>query len=321
MRLGLELGTTVVRVARDKKGVILQEASVIADDPTLPEVYTVGNEARAMEGRTPDHVRALRPLQAGCVAAPIAAREMLLLLFGRALGWRKKLKPFVRVAVPVTVTKFEQEALVEALTYAGAGKVEPVPKPIAAAFGIDAEVGAPLAAMVVDLGGGTTEVAAISPGIVVCDAVGVGGVDLDRAITAHLRTAHGLEISPEMAEKIKIEVGSAWSGEGPETFQAAGRELRTLLPLRVEVSAEEIRQAMQGPLERMVDLVRRTLDRTPPSLSEDVLRRGVVLTGGGAQLRGMDRFMSERLGLEVKIAPDPTGCVARGLLLARLGIN
>lgn len=319
MRVGIDLGTATIRVAEEKKGVILREPSVIADHETVELAFRAGREASRMLGRCPAHLQTLRPVRRGVVGAPVATRELVRQVISRALGWRLKLRPAAAVAVPVKATEFERQALQDAFAQLGLGKVTLVEKPLAAALGADVAVGRPQAMMVLDVGAGVTEIAAISPGIVLSDSIPVGGDALDEALLVYLREAHGLEVSPDCAEAVKLAIGSAHPASDGSELQVGGRELACGLPHQVTVRSAEIREAMAQPLNRLATLLQATLDGTPPSLSTDILERGVVLTGGGAELRGLDRFLSERVGLPVKRAEHPADCVAVGALRHREG--
>ncbi|MBI3924279.1 MAG: rod shape-determining protein [Armatimonadetes bacterium] len=316
-RIGLDLGTCTVLVADAHKGVLLKEPAVIASDSTQADGYTVGERARRMLGRTPAHIHAMRPVCRGAVGAPAATRELLKRVLPRAVGWKWRFHPEVVAAVPTRATRFEREALKQAIAAAGAGAVSIVEKPIAAAFGAGLKVGQPHAALIVDIGAGTTEVAAVSPEIVVCDCISVGGDAFDTAIVFHLRTCHGLEIGQESAEQIKLTIGSAHPRHDTRRLEVHGRDRSSGLPHHVTVTGRQVRLALEEPLRRIATLIHTTLDRTPPALSADVLQGGLVLTGGGALLRGLDEYLGQEIGQTVILAEDPVGCVARGTLIAR----
>lgn len=314
MKIGLDLGSATLRIAEEAKGVILREACVIGDGLAGGPTFVVGTAAERMLGRTPSHMQAVCPMTRGVVSAPRATGEFLKALLPKALGWRWKWGPQVVAAVPARISESQKTALIRALKFAGASKVSLMAKPVAAALGADSETGTSHATMVVDIGADTTEVAALSPGIIVCEAVPVGGRNLDEAIVAHMRNVHKLEIDLQRAERLKKKLGTAHPTRDAACTEVDGREMETGLPHKVSVTAQELREAIAHPLEQIVGLVRRTLDDTPAGLSDDILSNGLVLAGGGASLEGLDEFLAERTGLKVRVAKNPGDCAVLGLL-------
>jgi rod shape-determining protein MreB len=256
----------------------------------------------------------VHPIGRGVVSAPLAAGELLKELFPRALGWRGKLKPAVVAAVPARITEAQETAFRRALQFAGINQVTLVAKPVAAALGAVDGTGRQQATTVVDIGAETTEVAALSPGIVVCEAMPLGGRHFDDAIRCHLRNHHGLEIDLSDAESLKKSLCSAHPNGDSARADVFGRELDSGLPHTVNVQGAELRQAIAPCLESLVALIKRTLDQTPAGLSQDILTHGLVLTGGGALLIDLDLFLSERTGLKVRVADNPGDCAVLGLL-------
>lgn len=314
MKIGLDLGSATLRIAEEAKGVILREACVIGDGLAGGPAFVVGTAAERMIGRTPAHMQAVCPMSRGVVSAPRATGELLKALLPKALGWRWKWGPQVVAAVPARISEPQKKALIRALKFAGASKVSLMAKPVAAALGADGATGKSHATMVVDIGADTTEVAALSPGIIVCEAIPIGGRHMDTAIVSHLRNEHQLEIDSNRAERLKKELGTAHPTRDAACTEVDGREMESGLPHQVTVTAKELREAISHPLEQIVALVRRTLDETPPGLSDDILSNGLVLAGGGASLEGLDEFLAERTGLKVRVADHPGDCTVLGLL-------
>lgn len=321
MKIGLDLGSSTLRIADDKQGVVLREACVIGDGLAGGPTFVVGAVAEKMLGRTPEHMTAVCPMGRGVVSAPRATGEYLKELFPKALGWRWKWKAKVVAAVPARITEPQKESLVKALKFAGASDVTLMAKPVAAALGAISETGTKRSTMVVDIGAETTEVAALAPGIVVCESIPIGGRQMDEAILCHLRNVHSLEVSRETAESLKKELGTAHPLQEEKKVQVFGREMDSSLPHTVEVNGKEIREAIAHPLEQIVVLVKQTLDKTPPGLASDILTHGLVLTGNGALLKGMDQYLAEACGLKVSVASNPGDCAVLGLLKTQHNYN
>ncbi|MER7397259.1 rod shape-determining protein [Streptomyces sp. NPDC000151] len=331
--IGIDLGTANTLVYARGKGVVLNEPSVVAVN-AAGDVIAVGTEAKRTIGRTPSGITAMRPLQEGVIADFDAAERMLRGLMKKALPGRRLSRPRVVVCVPSGITGVERRAVIDSAKRAGAREVQLIEEPMAAAIGAGLPVAEPVGCMVVDIGGGTTEVAVVSMGgLVTAQSVRVGGDAMDAAITAYVKKKHALAIGERTAEDIKIAIGSAlWTPEEvhlPEppadgadaedtvplridAYTVRGRDQVNGLPRTQEITAEEIRQALAEPVDAIVQAVRRTLDACPPELSGDVIEHGIALTGGGALLRGLDRLLRDETGVPVVVADDPLHCVVAG---------
>ena len=294
----------------------MREPSVIADGLVGGARFVVGLEAERMLGRTPASVQAVRPVSAGVVSAPLAVAELVKALwvqFGN--GWRSLgSRPTLVASVPARITAAQEEALRRALKVAGFPQVRLVAKPVAAALGAVESTGQSRTTTVIEIGAETTEVAALAPRIVVCEGIALGGRHFDAAILQHLREQHGLEADPREAERLKKQACSAHPKGDEARGEVYGREIESGLPYTVTVSGRELREAVAAPLEAIAGLVSRVLDSTPPGISTDILTHGLVLTGGGAKLRHLDLFLSERTGMKVRVADHPEDCAVLGLL-------
>ena len=315
--IGIDLGTANTLVYMKGRGIIIREPSVVAVDVHTDKVRCVGEAAKEVIGRTPESVAVVRPLRDGVIADFDITISMLEDLIRRALGTGFLLRPRVVICVPSGVTGVERRAVRDVTEQAGARKVLVIEEPMAAALGAGLPVSEPTASMVVDIGGGTSEVAVISlGGIVASRSVRVGGDKFDEAIASYVRRNFNLLIGEPTAEKVKIEIGSAMplNGEGEEelSMEIKGRNLLTGLPQSVHITSQQVRQALLAPLKEVLEAVRYTLERTPPDLSADIIDRGIMLTGGGALLRGIDRLIHEATSMPVKIAENPLDCVAVG---------
>ncbi len=310
--IGIDLGTanTLVHVAG--QGIVLREPSVVAINKDTGEVLQVGEEARRMLGRTPANIVAIRPLKDGVIADFDQTEKMLRYFIGkvsrRLFAWHT-----VVVGIPSGVTEVERRAVIEATEKAGAHRAYVIEEPMAAAIGAGLPIIEPIGSMIVDIGGGTTEVAVISlAGIVHSRSIRVAGDEIDEAITAYVRRAYSLFIGDRTAEQAKIEIGSAFPLAQELEITVKGRDLITGLPKQATITSEEIRIAISEPLNAIVDAVKLTLEATPPELAADCMNHGIVLAGGGALLRGIDRLISQETGMPVIIANDPLSCVAMG---------
>jgi rod shape-determining protein MreB len=311
--LAVDLGTANTLVYARGRGIMLNEPSVVAVDTTTQSVVAVGAEAKRMIGRTPGHIRAVRPLQDGVIADYDITAEMLRYFVRKVIGRRAFAGPRVVVCVPSGITSVEQRAVSESAYAAGARRVHIISEPMAAAIGAGLPVSQASGSMVIDIGGGTTEVAIIAlAGIVSSTSLRVAGDALDRAIVDHVRAEFALLIGERTAEELKISIGSAFPINGPVRAEIRGRDVATGLPRNVAVSAEELRHAMSGPINRIVAAVRATLDRCPPELAGDLVSRGIVLTGGGALLRGLDARLQHEIGIPVLVAERPLDSVVLG---------
>jgi len=311
--MAVDLGTANTLVYVRRRGVLLDEPSVVALNDATGEVLAVGHEAKRMIGRTPDSITALRPLRDGVIADFEATEQMLRHFIARVHRRRYFAKPRMVICVPSAITPVEQRAVKEAGYQAGARRVYIVEEPMAAAIGAGLPVHQPTGNMVVDVGGGTTEVAVISlGGIVTSLSIRTAGDELDQAIVSWMKKEHGLMLGDRTAEEVKITLGSAFPAPGEPEGEVRGRDLVTGLPRTVTVTSADIRHALEEPLHAIVDAVRVTLDQTPPELAGDIMDRGIVLTGGGALLRGLDERIRHETGMPVHVAEDPLTSVALG---------
>jgi rod shape-determining protein MreB and related proteins len=310
--IAIDLGTANTVVYVRGEGIVLFEPSVIAVDEDSGRVLAVGAEAKRMIGRTPATISATRPLRHGVIADFDVTEQMLRHFMRRAIGGRVA-HPRVILCVPSGLTPLERTAVEEAARAAGARAVYPIEEPMAAAIGADLPIADPVASTVVDIGGGTTEVAVISLGsMVVWRSLPVGGYEMDDAIVSHVRRQHSLEIGEGRAEQLKIEVGSAWAQADDGEAETNGRDLRSGRLTRAVISAQEARHALETPISHIINAVRETLEQTPPELSADISERGIVLAGGGVLLRGFPERLEVETGLPVHLVDEPLTCVALG---------
>ena len=312
--IGIDLGTANTLVYEKGKGIAVREPSVVAVQTDTKQIVAVGNDAKNMIGRTPGNVVALRPMKDGVIADYETTATMMKYYMKEA---QKKgvfgNKPYVMICVPSGITAVEQRAVIDAARQAGARDAYPIEEPFAAAIGADLPVWEPTGSMVVDIGGGTTEVAIISlGGIVTSQSIRIAGDEMDDAIIVYIRKNYNLMIGERTAEAIKMEIGSAGDTEGVENMEIRGRDLLTGLPKTIEITAEEISKALSDTVSAIVDSVKNTLEKTPPELAADIMDRGIVLTGGGALLRNLDKVISEETQMPVIIAENPLDCVAIG---------
>jgi len=313
--LGVDLGTANILVYVRGKGIVLREPSVVAINKHSKRILAVGEEARLMLGRTPGDIVAIRPMSDGVIADYTTTQKMLEYLFAKVVGRRRLLrfKPRVLVCVPSQVTSVERRAVKQAALEAGACEAHTIEEPMAAAIGAGLPISNPGGNMVVDIGGGTTDIAVISlDGIVASESLRVAGNRIDEVIVRHVKSAFSLMIGDRTAEEIKVKVGSAYPLETELCLPVRGRDLVAGLPKTVEVTSEEIREALMEPITAIVEKVKRVLEQTPPELAADIIERGIVLTGGGALLRGLDKLISAATGIPVYVAEDPLSCVAIG---------
>jgi rod shape-determining protein MreB len=310
--VAIDLGTANTLVYLHGQGIVLNEPSVVAVDSSNGEVLAVGAEAKLLIGRTPSHIRAIRPLKDG-VVAHFRMTERMLRYFIRKVRRRWSGKPRVVVCVPTGITEVEQRAVEETTKSAGARSAYTIEEPMAAAIGAGLPVQEATGAMVVDIGGGTTEVAVISfGGIVAATSLRIGGDELDEAIIQYVKKKYSMAVGERTAENIKVALGSVFPVIDDTTTPIKGRDLVSGLPAAVQISGKEIREAMEEPVNAIVDAVRRTLDRCPPELAADIMERGIVLTGGGALLKGLDERLKRETGMPMHVPDDPLSCVANG---------
>ena len=311
--IGIDLGTANTLVYVKDRGIVLREPSVVAVNAGTREVLAVGDDAKRMLGRTPGNIIAIRPLKDGVIADFETTEAMLSYFIRKVHNRRSRPKPRVVVAVPSGITEVEKRAVKESAQRAGAKEVYLIEEPMAAAIGVGMPVQEAAGNMIVDIGGGTTEVALISfSGIVYSKSVRVAGDELDESIVNYLKRAYNLMIGERTAEDIKIRLGSAYPMEKEITLDVKGRDLVAGLPKTIKISSQEIRDSMSEPLNTIVDSVRTALESCPPELAADLVDRGMMLAGGGALLRGLDKLLQDETGLPVHIAEDPLSAVAEG---------
>ena len=316
--IGIDLGTANCLVYVKDRGIVLAEPSVVAISDDTKEVLAVGEEAKRMLGRTPGNIRAVRPMRYGVIADFEVTEAMLRYFIQKAKMLvsprRRLIKPSVLVAVPSGITEVETRAVKDSAERAGASEVFLIEEPMSAAIGVGLPVSEPSGSMIVDIGGGTTEVAVISlSGIVESKSVRVGGDEMDQAIIQHMKRVYNLTIGDRTSENIKVQIGSAYQDNDQENFmEVKGRDLVSGLPKAINVSSREIRASLQEPVTSIVEAVRNTLERCPPELASDLIDRGIMLAGGGSLLRGLDRLISEETGLPVFVADEPLKAVANG---------
>ena len=312
--LGIDLGTANLLVFVPGRGIVLREPSVVAVSQfDKGKIQAVGEEARLMIGRTPGSICAIRPLSDGVIAEYGYTRKMLEYLIQKVCGRRPLRRPRLLICVPSRATKVEQRAVVEAAREAGAAEAWLIEEPMAAAVGANLPVDTPSGNMIIDIGGGTTDIAVISlGGIVVSDSLRIAGNKFDEIIVRHIRRNYNLAVGERTGEEIKISIGSVYPGMAEIKMNVRGRDLLTGLPATVEVTSAEIREALSEPMSGIVQRVKSVLEQTPPELAADIIERGIVLTGGGALLRGLDRLLSHETKVPVYVADDPLSCVAIG---------
>ncbi len=311
--IGIDLGTANTLVYVKDHGIVLREPSVVAVQQGTRKVLAVGDEAKRMLGRTPGNIVAIRPLKDGVIADFEVTEAMLRHFISKVHNRRRMVRPRVVIAVPSGITEVEKRAVKDSATHAGAREVYLIEEPMAAAIGCGLPVQDAAGNMVIDIGGGTTEVALISlSGIVFSRSVRVAGDELDESIINYMKRAYNLMIGERTAEEIKIKIGSAYKMEKETSMEVKGRDLVAGLPKTITISSQEVREALLEPISTIVDSVRITLERCPPELSADLVDRGLVLAGGGALLRGLDKLLQEETGLPVHVAEDPLSAVAEG---------
>ena len=312
-QLGIDLGTVNLLVHVKGRGIVLQEPSVVAISRNDNKIVAIGQEARAMLGRTPDTIEVARPLRDGVIADYVVIEAMLRYFIQKICGRFRLFKPRVMVSVPVGVTTVESRAVLDAALQAGAREAYLIPGPLAAALGAGMPVGRPAGNMVVDMGGGTAEAAVIAVnGIVVSSSVRVGGNRIDEAIMTYIRKKYNLIIGDHTAEQIKVEIGSALPLQEEMHTPVQGRDHVTGLPKTIEVDSEEVTEAIAEPLAAIVGMVKNVLSKTPPELASDIIDRGMVLTGGSALLRHIDQLLTRETQVPCYVADNPIACVAIG---------
>ncbi|NPV90695.1 MAG: rod shape-determining protein [Firmicutes bacterium] len=313
--IGVDLGTATVLVYVRGRGIVLHEPSVVAIDRTNGKIIAVGEEARRMLGRTPGNIVAIRPLRDGVIADYDVTERMLRYFIQKATGKRLFFRPRVLVCIPSGVTSVEERAVLQAAMQAGARRAMMIEEPVAAALGAGINIAEATGHMVVDIGGGTTDIAVLSLGGIVCSrSLRVGGDKFDEAIVRYIRKEHNLLIGERTAEELKIRIGTAFpeSKEGEQDAEIRGRDLVSGLPKNIHVTSREVHEAMLEPVTAVVAAVKEVLEKTPPELVADIINHGIVMTGGGALLDGLDKLISRDTGLTVHVADDAVSCVALG---------
>lgn len=312
--IGIDLGTANTLVNLGGRGIIVREPSVVAIDSNDKKVLAVGNQADEMLGRTPENIMAIRPLKDGVIADFEITRAMIRNLIKRAVGNKMSfVKPRVIVCVPVGVTEVEKRAVEEAVILSGAKSVYLIEEPMAAAIGAGLPVDEPVGSMVVDIGGGTTEVAIISLcGIVISKSLRVAGDALNSAIASFVKHEFGVSIGEKTAEEIKVALGSAIASDEENYYDVTGRDLSLGLPKNIRISSAQVREAMNECLYQIVMTIKETLEETPPELAADIMNYGITLTGGGALIKNLDRLISQLTGIPVRVCENPLDCVAVG---------
>lgn len=311
--LAIDLGTANTLIYVKGRGIVCSEPSVVAINNDTKEILAVGSEAKSMLGRTPANIVAIRPMKDGVISNFEVTEKMLRYFITKVNNKRSFVRPRIIVAVPSGVTQVEKRAVKDSAIQAGAREVYIVEEPMAAAIGSGLPIQEPSGNMIVDIGGGTTEVAVISlSGIVYANSVRVGGDEMDEAIVNYIKRNYNLLIGTSTAEKIKMEIGSAYRLEDEMSIEIKGRDLLNGIPKTVEITDAEIREALNDAVSKIVDAVKSALEKTPPELSADIVDRGIVLSGGGALLKGLDKKLAEETGLPIIVADDPLKAVACG---------
>ena len=312
-KIGIDLGTANVLVYVKGHGIVVQEPSMVAISVSDNKIVAVGEEARSMLGRVPEAIEVLHPLRDGVIADYIVTEAMLRYFITRIVGRFRLFRPIVMVSVPVGVTSVEERAVRDAARQASGRESYVIPEPLAAAIGAGMPIDTPTGNMVVDVGGGTSEAAVVSMyGIVVSGSVRVGGLKFDEAIASYIRRKYNLMVGEQTAEEVKLKIGSALPLEETLEMEVKGRDQVAGLPRTIRVTSDEVTEALAEPLASVVGVVRSVLEQTPPELASDIIDRGMVLTGGGALLRNMDRMLTQETGVPCYVAETPMACVALG---------
>ena len=311
--MGIDLGTANTLVYIKGQGIVVREPSVVAIRDDSKEVLAVGEEAKRMIGRTPGNIVAIRPMKDGVIADFDVTQSMLSYFIQKAAAKKGVVSPRIAICVPFGVTEVEKRAIEEAARTAGAKDAFLIEEPMAAAIGAGLRIEEPEGNMVVDIGGGTSEIAIISlGGIVTAKSIRLGGDELDEAIVNYVKKEYNLMIGERTAEDVKIKIGSAYKEEKEVEMEIRGRDLISGLPKTMQISSSEVRDALRDPVNSIVDGIKSTLEKTPPELASDIMENGIMLTGGGALLKGLDKLVKEETGMPVKIAENPLDCVAIG---------
>ncbi len=313
MEIGIDLGTASVLVYIKDKGIVLQEPSVVSIDIQTNEILAVGVEARKMLGRTPGNIQAIRPLKDGVISDYEITERMLRYFIKKTCGKSRLFRPKIIVCVPSGVTGVEKRAVIDATTEAGGGKTYLIEEPIAGAIGAGLDITTADGNMIIDIGGGTTDIAVISlGGIVVSNSIKIAGDKFDDAIIKYMRKTHNILLGERTAEELKVNIGTAYPRKESIKMDCRGRDLITGLPKTISVTADEMLEALADPINLIAEAVHAVLEKTPPELASDISTKGIVMTGGGALLYGLNKLIEKRTGIPVYVADDPISCVAKG---------
>ncbi len=312
--IGIDLGTSSVLIYTSKKGIVLAEPAVVAMDRNSNEILEVGEVAKNMLGKTPGNIIAIRPLKNGVISDYEVTQKMIKHFLGKAIGRNRLfIKPRIVVCVPSGITEVEKRAVMQATNQSGASETYLIEEPVAAAIGAGVDISEAKGNMIIDIGGGTTDIAVLSlGGIVVSKSIRIGGDEFDSCISRYIRREYNLIIGERSAEKLKINIGATFEGEEEETMKLTGRYLPTGLPKEIEVGSSEIREALQDPIEAIFIAIREVLENTPPELGSDINETGIIMTGGGSMLTGLDKLIELRTNMVVNVAEEPMSCVATG---------
>ena len=311
--LGIDLGTCNTLICIRGKSIIVNEPSVVAVERGTKRVVAVGTEAKRMLWKTPGNIIAIRPLREGVIADLESTEKMIRYFISKALPKYRFVKPRMVIGIPSSITEVERRAVEESAYKAGAREVHVIEESLAAAIGADIPIHEPAGHMICDIGGGTSEISVISlGGMVVTNAIPTGGDEFDKAIIKHIRSVHNLIIGEQMAERLKMEIGNASPGKTIEKVEVKGTDAITGLPRRLEIDSVEVRDALKDPITQIIDEIKATLGKTPPELAADIVEWGIVMTGGGSLLKGLDKLISKEIGVPVSIAERPLECVALG---------
>ncbi len=311
--IGIDLGTANTLIYVEKKGIVINEPSVVALDARTKKVLAIGNEAKEMIGRTPNEIISIRPLKDGVIADFEVTEEMLRLFLGKVYKYKWLVRPRIVICIPSGITEVEKRAVRDSAEHAGAREVFLVSEPMAAAIGVGLPVEEPSGSMIIDIGGGTTEIAVIALGGIVSNAsIRVGGDEMNEAIIQYMKKTYNLLIGERTAEKIKFQIGSAYPTGEEKEMEVKGRDLIAGIPKTIKISSSETREALSEPINDIVEAVKLALEQTPPELSADILDRGIIMTGGGSLLKGLDERLRQETNLPINVVDDPLTCVVRG---------
>lgn len=310
--IGIDLGTATVIIYIKNKGIVLREPSIVAIDKKTNEIIAYGNKAKKMEGRTPDDIETIRPLQDGVISNFTVTSKMLK-YFIRRVSTNRFSSPKIMVCVPSQISEVERRAVIDSCVEAGAKRVYLIEEPVAAAIGAGIEIQKPVGNLIVDIGGGTTDVAVISiGGSVVSSSINIAGNKFDDVIIKYMKQKHNLSIGKNTAENLKIEIGNVFPYEKEKKAKVKGKNLKTGLPETIEIGSNELTKVLSDEVLKISDEIKTTLEKAPPELVEDIAKKGIYMTGGGSLLYGIDKFISKNIGLKVSVAEDSASCVAIG---------